>query len=266
MERLQQVPPAVHEGTESVPSLPAVESRPVPLCERMNLLRGPGVATEEVDAFLAGLDAPFLPGESPRERADLMLDVLEETRLCELTGGDGRRVGLAALETLLRLGHPYAFEVTPEMLARARGSEGEPLSGRLLTGLGLLALNVLLPVVVLLQDFLTWLGLSDGFDGKGIPSDEAFSGPARNLPLIVLMLLGPPMLALLSRGSKHRGLPILATMPQVLVGLTCLYLAWMNQPEGFWMYSVERLVALVSGVLSLVIAFCLHPGSEEPDP
>ncbi|WNG41274.1 hypothetical protein F0U61_51950 [Archangium violaceum] len=266
MERLQQVPPAAHEGIESIPSLPAVALQPVPVRERLSLLLSSGVTTEEVDAFLASLAEPFLPGESPRERADLMLDVLEETRLCELTGREGRRVGLAALETLLRLGHPYAFEVTPEMLARARGTEENPLSARLLTGLGLTALNVLLPVMVLLQDFLTWLGTSSDSGLEGISPEEVISGPAKSLPLIVLMLLGPPLLALMSRDSKHRSLPFLATALQVMVGLTCLYLSLMNLPEGFWMYSVERLVALVPGILSLVIAFCLHPSSEDPAP
>ncbi|QRK11530.1 hypothetical protein JQX13_16525 [Archangium violaceum] len=52
MERLQQVPPAAHEGTGSVPSLPAVESRPIPVRERLKPLLDPGVTAAEVDAFL----------------------------------------------------------------------------------------------------------------------------------------------------------------------------------------------------------------------
>ena len=46
----------------------------------------------------------------PRVRADVMLDILEDKRLCALTGSDGRRVGVMALEALLELGFPYALE------------------------------------------------------------------------------------------------------------------------------------------------------------
>ncbi|HYO71790.1 MAG TPA: hypothetical protein VEU33_37505, partial [Archangium sp.] len=151
MQRLQEAPP-VSSGQEAEPlaSLPVLE--PVPVRERLQMLRLSGASADEVDTFLAGLEAPYLPGESPRERADLMLDLLEEERLCELTGSNGRRVGLAALETLLRLGHPYAFDVTPEMLERARGPQPLALSSRSLVGLGLTAVNVLLPVTLLSEE------------------------------------------------------------------------------------------------------------------
>jgi hypothetical protein len=114
MERLREAPPPDH-------ALPALEVESRPLLERLEGLREPGVTPKEVDAFLAGLSAPRPPSEPPRVRADLMLDLLGDERVCALTGSDGRRVGAVVLETLLGLGYPYALEVTPEMLAWARG-------------------------------------------------------------------------------------------------------------------------------------------------
>ncbi|WP_375769046.1 hypothetical protein NR798_46505 [Archangium gephyra] len=263
MQRLQHAPPAsTEEGAEPVASLPAFE--PVPVRERLELLRLSGVAPDEVDTFLAGLEAPSLPGESPRERADLLLELLEEERLCELTGSSGRRVGLAALETLLRLGYPYALDVTPEMLARARGPE-PLLSSRAFAGLGLTGLNVLVPVLLLHQEFLAYVdALLD--DGISLGSDEVFSGPARYLPLLVLALLTPPVLSALMAWKKSRLAQTLLTGVQAMVGLVLLLLA-LSEPAGdFWVYGVDRLVLALSGVLAWVIAFCLHPHEEPPEP
>ncbi len=123
MERVREAPPSSAE--ESLPSLqemPPVALEASTLLARMRLLREPGAAVEEVDAFLEDLSAPRPQGEPPRVRADVMLDLLEDARLCALTGTDGRRVGVVALEALLGLGYPYALELTPEMLALARGS------------------------------------------------------------------------------------------------------------------------------------------------
>lgn len=260
MERLQPAPPtAAEEGTASVPSLPAVEQRPAePVRELLASLRAPGVTAEEVDAFLASLEAPFLPGESPRERADLMLDLLEEERPCELRGSDGRRVGLAALETLLRLGHPYVFDVTPEMLARARHAPPEPLSSRLLLGLGLTGVNVLLPLVLFSEDYFRYL-LTCGLSGcEGLPSEDVPSGLAKNLPFIVLMLLAPPVLALLTRRRTPEAVQVVLTAAQVVVGLVCLFTAFAGG-TGFWLDDPEPALALVPGLLSLLIAWCLFP-------
>jgi hypothetical protein len=264
MERLQEAPPASsEEGAEPVPSLPVLE--PVPVRERLELLRLSGAMPGEVDTFLAGLEAPYLPGESPRERADLMLDLLEEERLCELTGSDGRRVGLAALETLLRLGYPYAFELTPEMLARARGATESIFSARVLVGLGLTGVNVLVPVLLLHQEFLSYVdALLD--DGHHLGRDEVFSGPARYLPLLVLALLSPPVLSAIMAWRKSRLAQTLLTGVQAMVGLVLLLLAMSEPASDFWVYGVDRLVLGISGVLAWVIAFCLHPREEPPEP
>lgn len=263
MERLQEAPPASsEEGAEPVPSLPVLE--PVPVRERLELLRLSGAMPGEVDTFLAGLEAPYLPGESPRERADLMLDILEEERLCELTGSSGRRLGLAALETLLRLGYPYAFDITPEMLARARGPK--PIfSSRALVGLGLTGVNVLVPVLLLHQEFFSYVdALLD--DGHHLGRDEVFSGPARYLPLLVLALLTPPVISAIMAWRKSRLAQTLLTGVQAMVGLVLVLLAMSEPASDFWVYGVDRLVLAISGVLAWAIAFCLHPREEPPEP
>ncbi|MFY0572604.1 hypothetical protein ACN28E_53480 [Archangium lansingense] len=264
MQRLQQAPSPTHEeGAEPVPSLPALE--PVPVRERLELLRLSGVSAPEVDTFLAGLQAPYLPGESPRERADLMLDLLEEERLCELTGSSGKRVGVAALETLLQLGYPYALEVTPEMLARARGAGPLPLSSHALVGLGLTAVNVLLPATLLSQEFFSYVeALLD--DGIGLGHEKLFSGPARYLPLIVLALLTPPVLSAIMQWKRFRIAQHVLTGVQAMVGLVLLLLALGESAGDFWVYGAERFLLALSGVLAWVIAFCLHPREEPPEP
>jgi hypothetical protein len=246
-----------------VPSLPALE--PVPVRERLELLRLSGVAAEEVDTFLAGLQAPYLPGESPRERADLMLELLGEERLCELTGSTGQRVGVAALETLLRLGYPYAYEVTPEMLARARGDGPSRLSSRSLVGLGLTAVNTLLPVTVLSEEFLSYAEalLDDGFT---LGRDEVFSGPARSLPMLVLALLVPPVLSAIMEWRRSRLGQTLLTGVQALVGLLFLYLALSDLPGDLYVYGAVRFLLALAGVLAWIIAACLHPREEPPEP
>jgi len=50
------------------------------------------------------------------------------------------------------------------------------------------------------------------------------------------------------------------------VGLVLLLLAMSEPASAFWMDGVERLVLASSGVLAWVIAFCLHPREEPPEP
>jgi hypothetical protein len=263
MQRLREAPPAPSER-EAEPLASPPELEPVPVRERLELLRLSGVTSREVDTFLAGLEAPYLPGESPRERADLMLDVLEEERLCELTGSTGLRVGQAALETLLRLGYPYAFDVTPEMLARGRGAEPLGLSSRSLMGLGVTAVNVLLPVTLLSAEFLSYVeALFD--DGMGHGRDEVFSGPARYLPLLVLAVLVPPVLSAVMEWRKSRLGRTALTGVQAMVGLVFLLLAVSEPPGDFWVYGSERFLLALSGMLAWATAWCLHPREEPPE-
>ena len=87
-------------------------------------VRTPGVARAEVDALLSGLARPLGPGESARERADLLHEILEDKEISEYSGSGGRKVGHAAVLQLGELGFPYALEVPPELFAEARAAAG----------------------------------------------------------------------------------------------------------------------------------------------
>ncbi len=85
-------------------------------------VRAPGVARADVDALLSGLELPLGPGETARERADSLHDILGDAQVREYTGSGGRKVGHVAVLRLAELGFPYALEVPPELFAEARGT------------------------------------------------------------------------------------------------------------------------------------------------
>ena len=87
-------------------------------------VRTPGAARAEVDALLSGLARPLGPGESARERADLLHEILEDKEVREYSGSGGRKAGHAAVLQLVELGFPYALEVPPELFAEARAAAG----------------------------------------------------------------------------------------------------------------------------------------------
>jgi len=84
-------------------------------------VRAPGAARAEVDALLRGLALPLGPGETARERADLLHEIIEDEQVREYTGSGGRKVAHVAVLQLGELGFPYALEVPPELFAEARG-------------------------------------------------------------------------------------------------------------------------------------------------
>ncbi|WP_375768518.1 hypothetical protein NR798_43705 [Archangium gephyra] len=85
-------------------------------------VRTPGAARAEVDALLSGLARPLEPGESARERAELLHEIMQDTEVREYLGSGGRKVGHVAVLRLAELGFPYALEVPPELYAEARGT------------------------------------------------------------------------------------------------------------------------------------------------
>jgi len=122
--------------------------------------------TSDVDAFLRALGQPPAGGETPRERANLLLSLLEDVEVRDATGTDGRTVRTAAMEALLALGYPYALEVPPEVLAQvrgeasARGSQEVPVAGLVLAGLAVGVQGLILwDEGVLLN---TWAAVSTG--------------------------------------------------------------------------------------------------------
>ena len=114
MQRSRTGPPSA-SSESSVASLP--DALP-PLEELLQEARSPGAARAEVDALIAGLAQPLAPEQSPRERADVLLALIEDTHLGDFTGSNGQTVRSAAVEALLALGYPYALEVPPDALER----------------------------------------------------------------------------------------------------------------------------------------------------
>lgn len=112
-----------------------------------------GATRAQVDALMAGLAQPLLPEQSARERADLLLSLIEDAHLSSLLGSSGRTVRHAALEALVALGYPYALEVPPEalpptwQLSREPDKRRKPLSTRGWVGFGIIALTAVVPMI-----------------------------------------------------------------------------------------------------------------------
>ena len=79
-------------------------------------VRAPDAARAEVDELITGLAQPLGPEQSPRERADLLLALIDDKHLGDFTGSLGQTVRSAAVQALLELGYPYALEVPPDAL------------------------------------------------------------------------------------------------------------------------------------------------------
>ncbi|HEX5749439.1 MAG TPA: hypothetical protein VFZ09_24635 [Archangium sp.] len=160
---------------ELLGDIPAPESqaeRPSPRA-LLEEVRSPGVARAEVDALLSGLESPLGPGESARERADLVHEILEDERIRDYTGSGGRKVEHVAVLQLGELGFPYALEVPPELYAEARAAAGHgevrPWQGgsRRTWGLGVTALagglEALPALFALVEGHSSDVGLSLGW-------------------------------------------------------------------------------------------------------
>lgn len=264
MQRLQ--PAAASHATEDVPDLPLppdLEIRSLPLLQRLDSLREPGVTQQEVDLFLKGLSAVLPAQESPRVRADLMLDILEDSRLCELTGSDGGQVGATALEVLLTLGYPYALEVTPAMLARVREAEPSTLPPSVPVGLGVAGATGLVYLVTFLPQFLDLLELRNAYHGR-LPTSalRGFDDTAVYLPLFMALFLGPTLLTGLTWICKLHGARPYFNLLQWIVGVAGLWLGLTGHLLGLG--SHHPLGVLSCSALTLVSAFCLRP-REDPE-
>lgn len=118
--------------SDSLPSAPRPRVRSSvalpPLRQLWEQARDPGAGTTEVDLLLLGLSQPLGPREDARARADLLHRILDDARLGESRGSDGRRVDGAAAQALMAMGHPYALELSPEGLDALRAAEREERS------------------------------------------------------------------------------------------------------------------------------------------
>lgn len=259
MERVREAPAPAEESIPSLQDPPGLVREARPLLERLNALRQPGVTAAEIDLFLAGLSAPRPSDEPPRVRADLMLDVLEDEWLCELTGSTGRRAGEVALEALLGLGYPYALEVTPEMLAQARGSPPVRLPLRPLLGLGLAGVNGVLP-------FAVEAGLEVSHSLDVLPQsffdlffENIFLATRKDQwPIYSLALLVPPVLSALAGWFK---VPPLKTFFNAFQWLVVGLSVW----SAFSWHDSEPatgVLFLLTALLSLLTLHCLTPPKE----
>ncbi|WP_232293503.1 hypothetical protein [Stigmatella aurantiaca] len=109
MERIHSPPPPATHAFEA-------DAVPVALSELVEGVRSPAAERKDVDALLQGLARPLAVDESPRQRADLLLSLLNSRHICSMRGTAGGSVEAAAVRALMELGHPYALEIPPEAL------------------------------------------------------------------------------------------------------------------------------------------------------
>ncbi len=173
--------------------------------------RAPGAARPEIDALLAGLAQPLSSDASLRERADLLLSLIEDVRLASSTGSDGRTVRVAAIQALLALGYPYALEIPPEALeakARDEGTGPGLLSTRKgQVGFGLVTLAGILQLAAVLHFSAneTWL------------AEELFVAVA--IAIITGTTFLPTLLTVAGHNLRKGGIKMAGTVWLVLVSL-----------------------------------------------
>ncbi|WP_224367968.1 hypothetical protein [Hyalangium versicolor] len=188
-------------------------SSPVRVLPSLNALleevRAPGAGRDDVDALLRGLARPMPEDNSPRERADLLLSILEDSTVSAHTGSNGRTVRAAAVKALLALGYPYALEVPPEALSDRRPGEGELPRSLFSTSQGMWGFGLVMAVGVL----LLIVGLLIAADSRS----SVFLA-------IILALVGgstflPAALTVWGHNSGSKGLKALGTAWLTIVGL-----------------------------------------------
>lgn len=239
MQRTRAVsPPPTDESAlpERVVQEPGPEV--LPLRERVEAVRAPGVVRAEVDALLAGISAPLAEGESPRERADQLLRLLQDDVLGEFTDQDGRQVRPAAMEALLALGYPYALEVPPEVLSRMDWPGAPPLSRSAWWGLGLATFAAALPNVMM-----------------ALSSTRSWARRGEELLLLAGVILVPAILSAVAEKYRLKWLKYLGNVPLVLASAVSLFVAWI------WSHGhhpFELFLGLGVGLPVLASVFCLR--------
>ncbi len=218
MQRTRSAPPTTssNAGFASLPAeLPA-------LSVLVEEVRSPGAARPEVDALLAGLSQPLPSDASARERADLLLSLIEDAQLADYTGTDGRTVSAAAIQALLALGYPYALEVPPEALAEKARKEGTG-PGPLSTWKGKLGLGLVVLAGILLF-ILVRISVPD-FTGEEHPK-EVDTNELLPIALIIGTTFLPALLMVLGHKLGKGGLQtavkvwlILASLPLLGIGI-----------------------------------------------
>ncbi|XXF78034.1 hypothetical protein P2318_34055 [Myxococcaceae bacterium GXIMD 01537] len=225
MQRPPASRPAQLASAESEPETLPAPPPERPLAEWVEEVRGVGVVRADVDGLLAALARGPTGEETPRERADLLIALLGDTRLRDFTGSDGRTVRAAAAQALIDLGYPYALELPPDALPPLDDlSERRPASTGARLALGIMALLGNLLTVGALTVLTAVLG--------GIPTLLTFIG--------ALVTLGP-LLALLGAWKRLEVLQWLGMALMGIEGLGALGLGCLALYEGVYPAAVPLL-------------------------
>ncbi|QQR44474.1 hypothetical protein JKA73_36915 [Myxococcus xanthus] len=215
---------------ESLAPLPA----PPSLAALRDTLSSPGVIPSEVDALIAAIaQRPAGDPEALRERTDYLLSLMTlPGDASVLTGSAGITVRTAAVEALLELGYPYALEVPPDALERARREQRLPTTAaptsRLLRSPILATTATLLCLV--LQLVL-----------MALPDVRTLDDMGALLTPYLLPVIAPALLAILGTWTKTRPLQYLGSLGLGIQGL-------------FWFGGVFMLTRMASKVPWLWVA------------
>ncbi|NOJ80133.1 hypothetical protein [Myxococcus xanthus] len=194
---------------ESLAPLPASPS----LTALRDALSSPGVIPSEVDALIAAIaQHPAGDPEALRERTDYLLSLMTlPGDASVLTGSAGISVRTAAVEALLELGYPYALEVPPDALERARRERKLPTTteappSRLLRSPILATTATLLCLV--LQVIL-----------MALPDVRSLDDIGALLTPYLLPVVAPAFLAIIGTWTKTRPLQYLGSLGLGIQGL-----------------------------------------------
>ncbi|NOK16674.1 hypothetical protein [Corallococcus carmarthensis] len=234
-------PSTADEAPTDIPA-PMAESFP-PLTVLLEEVRSPGMVRADVDALIVGLGRPPAPDEPLRERADLLLALLDRNNAVgDYAGSGGMKVRSAAKEALLALGYPYAMELPVELLeTKGAGGKESGLSGG----------DVVLAVVSLLYQSVALLGARLILTNFNLNADEVTLGIGAGIWLFTLA-------ALAGHQGRSRDLQVVGS-----VGLWVVTVFWgLMALLGSAAVGVGAL-ALIPWHLALWTAISLRP---EPEP
>ncbi len=212
--------------------------------------RAPGAARPEIDALLAGLSQPLPSDASPRERADLLLSLIEDVQLASATGSDGRTVRVAAIQALLALGYPYALEIPPEALeAKARDEGTGP--GLLSTRKGKLGFGIVFLAGLLQFLPLIYFTAKESWSSKdlGLVWSLAFA-------FIVCTTFLPALVTLAGHNLRKGGIKMMGSFWLVLASLVWLL-------PGLLMFSAFPLNLIALAMGGLILAGPILMSSED---
>ncbi|MCY1040997.1 hypothetical protein OV208_06680 [Corallococcus sp. bb12-1] len=239
-------------ATERAP-LPVPKETFPPFAELLDAVRSPGAVRADMDALIAGMGRPPTEDETPRARADILLDLMaRENPMGDYRGRDGTKVRHAAKAALLSLGYPFALELPPELLDSPQArSTAELYTGPGTVGVVATLLSALYQTGVILaaQVFMSFLH----FNQEHWWTEPFFPG--------LLAVWIPTLCALFGLGLGQRTLHSVGA-----VGLWLVMAAWsaaslvvLTTSSPFWLLFLPWHVALWA-------AWTMRPGPEPEAP